>query len=394
MSGKLKFILPIAILAFSGLGAMLIIASKPDLTPKAPEIKSRLIRVVTVKSQDVQMMLTSQGTVTPRTESALVSQVAGMIKSISPSFVAGGFFEKGEILVWLDESDYEFAVIRAKQQVAQAELAFQLEKQQGKIAADEWRKLNDTRIPALVAREPQLAQASATLDAANAILQQAELNLKRAFIRAPFAGRIRTKNADVGQYVTPGMTTAHIYSIDYAEVRLPLPDDQLQFLDMAFDFRGSEKDSQGPEVLLKANFAGSQQTWQAYLTRIEAEIDNRSRMIHVVARAENPYAQSQNKKKPPLAAGLFVQAEISGKQYKNIYAIPREAIRSGSKVLVIKQENKLYAREVKILRLDGETAYISEGLNDSEMVCLSKLDTFVDGMLVEPVQETEARNKQ
>lgn len=391
MSGKLKYLLPVAILAVSVLGAIIIVASKPDVTPKPPEIKPRLIRVTEVRAKDVQMMLTSQGTVTPRTESVLVSQVAGLIKSVSPAFVAGGFFEKNDILVRLDASDHQFAVIQAKQQVAQAELALKLEEQQGEIAKDEWRKLNDTLIPALVAREPQLAQTRAALDAAKATLQQAELNLQRAFIRAPFAGRIRTKNADVGQYATPGMTLAQIYAIDYAEVRLPLPDDQLQFLDMAFDFRGSKNDSQGQEVLLKANFAGRQQTWKAYLTRIEAEVDSRSRMIHVVARAENPYGRSQDDNRPPLAAGLFVQAEIFGKQYKNIYEVPRKAIKSGSQVLVIEQGNKLYARDVKILRLDAETAYISEGLDNGEMICLSKLDIFVNGMLVEPVRDTENR---
>ena len=391
MSGKLKYLLPVAILAVSVLGAIIIVASKPDVTPKPPEIKPRLIRVREVRAKDVQMMLTSQGTVTPRTESVLVSQVAGLIKSVSPAFVAGGFFEKNDILVRLDASDHQFAVIQAKQQVAQAELALKLEEQQGEIAKDEWRKLNDTLIPPLVAREPQLAQTRAALDAAKATLQQAELNLQRAFIRAPFAGRIRTKNADVGQYATPGMTLAQIYAIDYAEVRLPLPDDQLQFLDMAFDFRGSKNDSQGQEVLLKANFAGRQQTWKAYLTRIEAEVDSRSRMIHVVARAENPYGRSQDDNRPPLAAGLFVQAEIFGKQYKNIYEVPRKAIKSGSQVLVIEQGNKLYARDVKILRLDAETAYISEGLDNGEMICLSKLDIFVNGMLVEPVRDTENR---
>ena len=389
MSGKLKYLLPVAILAVSVLGAIIIVTSKPDVTPKPPEIKPRLIRVTEVRAKDVQMMLTSQGTVTPRTESVLVSQVAGLIKSVSPAFVAGGFFEKNDILVRLDPSDHQFAVIQAKQQVAQAELALKLEEQQGEIAKDEWRKLNDTLIPPLVAREPQLAQTRAALDAAKATLQQAELNLQRAFIRAPFAGRIRSKNADVGQYATPGMTLAQIYAIDYAEVRLPLPDDQLQFLDMAFDFRGSKNDSQGQEVLLKANFAGRQQTWKAYLTRIEAEVDSRSRMIHVVARAENPYGRSQDNNRPPLAAGLFVQAEIFGKQYKNIYAVPRKAIKSGSQVLVIEQGNKLYARDVKILRLDAETAYISEGLDNGEMICLSKLDIFVNGMLVEPVRDTE-----
>ena len=121
MSGKLKYLLPVAILAVSVLGAIIIVASRPDVTPTAPEIKPRLIRVTEVQAKDVQMMLTSQGTVTPRTESALVSQVAGLIKSVSPAFVAGGFFEKNDILVRLDARDHQFAVIQAKQQVAQAE---------------------------------------------------------------------------------------------------------------------------------------------------------------------------------------------------------------------------------------------------------------------------------
>lgn len=389
MSAKLRFILPAIILAGSVLVGFVIFASKPDVTPKSPEVKPRLIRVFKAQLENVQMKLNSQGTVTPGTESALVSQVPGLIKSVSPSFVVGGFFEEGEILARLDASDFEFAVIQARQQVAQAELALQLEEQQGQVSRDEWQRLNQEPVPALVAREPQLVQAKAAFEAAKATLRQAELNFERTRIRAPFAGRIRMKNADVGQYVTPGLALAQIYSIDYAEVRLPLSDNQLAYLDMSFDFRDSGSHKRRPEVVLQADFAGQERTWHGYLVRIEAEVDARSRMVHVVARVEDPYAKGKDENRPPLAVGLFVRAEIAGKNYENIFRVPREVVQSGDRVLVVDRNNKLFSRKVQVLRSDAESAFISEGLQPGELLCLSNLDTFVEGMLVEPLLDSE-----
>jgi len=392
MSAKLKSFMPLII--FVGavlLATVLYYGLKADVKPETPEIKPRIIRAHRVEFENVEMKLKSQGTVKPRTESALIAQVPGLIKSVSPSFVAGGFFEAGEILVRLDGSDFEFAVVQAKQHVAQAELALKLEEQQGQVARDEWRRLNEGEVPSLVAREPQLAQAKAAFEAAKAALKQAELNLERTRIRAPFAGRIRMKNADVGQYVTPGLVLAQIYSIDYAEVRLPLPDKQLAYLDMSFDFRNKHTHQKRPQVELHAEFAGKLQTWQGYLERIEAEVDNRSRMVHVVARVENPYAKNADEGKPPLAVGIFVQAEIAGKSYENIVRLPREVLR-GESVLVV-EGNKLSSRQVEILRLDAGSVFISEGLTAGELVCLSNLETFVEGMFVKPIIESETEER-
>jgi len=385
MPERLKYIItPFALILVCSAVAYFIYKSKPEIKPTSPEISARLIRVMEAKPEDVTMKLTSQGIVTPRTESALVSQVPGLIQSVAPSFVAGGFFEKGDILIKLDPSDYEFLVIKAKQQVAQAKLALQLEEQQGQLARAEWGRLNNSPLPPLVARQPQLAQAKAAFEASRAGLRQAELNLERTRIRAPFAGRIRKKNADVGQYLTPGLSVALIYAIDYAEVRLPLSDRYLAFLDMDFDFRGSLGNLHGPKVELHAEFAGAKYTWPAYLTRIEAEVDSRSRMIHVVARADNPYGKGSKQNRPPLAVGLFVEADIEGKQYRNIFQVPREAIRLENKVLVVQNEAQLFSREVEVLRLDAEKAYISSGLQRGDLICLSNLDTFVEGMRIEP----------
>lgn len=386
MKQKLKYLLPLMVVGVSALGALVIVASRPDIERLPPEIQPKMVRVIRVQQQTVQLNVSSQGTVTPRTASALVAQVAGRITAVSPSFVAGGFFEKGAVLLSLDSSDYELAVTQAKYQVAQGELTLELEEQQAQIAREEWRRLNDGEIPALVAREPQLKQAKAALEAAQATLAQAELNLQRTQISAPFAGRVRVKTVDVGQYVTPGMALAQIYAIDYAEVRLPLPDNDLAFLDMPFAFRGAPTVRKGPEVTLTANFAGENQAWKGYLTRLEAEVDPRTRMVHAVVRVENPYGMSMSTR-PPLTVGLFVQAEISGKKIKNVAVLPRSALRNENEVLVVDADNKLRFRGVDILKMDAENIYIRGGLQNGEQVCISQLEAVVEGMLVQPFLE-------
>ncbi|MFQ5674946.1 MAG: efflux RND transporter periplasmic adaptor subunit [bacterium] len=387
MKQKLKYLLPLLIVGVSALGALVIVVSRPDIQPLPPENLPKLVRVIPVQQQTVQLNVSSQGTVTPRTASTLVAQVAGRITTVSPSFVAGGFFEKGAVLLSLDSSDYELAITQAKYQAAQAELTLKLEEQQAEIAREEWYRLNDGEIPPLVAREPQLKQAKAALEAAQATLAQAKLNLQRTQIKAPFAGRVRVKNVDVGQYVTPGMALAQIYAIDYAEVRLPLPDNELAFLDMPFSFRGAQETRKGPEVTLTANFAGQQQTWKGNLTRLEAEVDPRTRMVHAVARVENPYGKKASGALSPLTVGLFVQVEISGKKMKNVVVLPRVALRNDNEVLVVDAENKLRFREVDILKKDAENIYVRGGLQSGEQVCISQLEAVVDGMPVQPFLE-------
>jgi RND family efflux transporter MFP subunit len=382
MAEKKKFLLPLLVLFVSIIGAIVIVASKPEVKPAPPEVTRKVIRAQEVRKQSVQMTVRSQGTVVPRTESALVSQVAGLIMSVSASFVAGGFFEKGDVLVSLDPRDYEFALTQAKLQVAQAELTLTIEEQEAEVAREEWRRLNEGDAPALAAREPQLQQARAALDAAKAGMEQAQLTLERTQIRAPFAGRVRMKNVDVGQYVTPGMAVATIYAVDYVEVRLPIPDDELAYVDIPVDFRTSQSNHKGPDVVLRARFAGQEHQWLGYLTRIEGEIDARSRMIHAVARVESPYDRKANSNRPPLTVGMFVHAEITGKAVDGLFAIPRAALRDNNQVLIVDDEERLRFRSVDLFRLDAEIVYINSGLIDGELICISPLQAVVDGMPV------------
>lgn len=376
-----KILLPILILIIGAAGAAGLFASRDAVETRPPEVPPPLVRVSKVKPHTVQLTVSAQGTVAPRTESTLIAQVAGQIRTVLPAFASGGFFEKGDLLLTIDPRDYEVAVSQAKVQVAQAQLIISREQEESDIARQEWERIGKGEPSDLVLRKPQIAEAQAALEAAKGALTRAELNLERTFIRAPYAGRVRSKSADVGQYVGPGTPIGRIYAVDYAEVRLPIPDQELAFLDLGFGFRGQTESTQGPAVKLHANFAGQTHMWEGQIVRIEGEVDARSRMINLVARVNNPYGLSDNPNRPPLAVGMYVSADVLGKTAENIYTIPRAALRHNQQVLVV-TDNRLYYRDVEILRADPNTVIITGGLEPNEQICLSPMDTIVDGMRV------------
>lgn len=389
MSKTMRILIPTAILLTSIAAAVILVLSKPEVKSEPTAAPRPLVRVQTVQPESVRMLVKSQGSVTPRTQSTLVSQVAGRVVDVAPGFAAGGFFEKGEVLLEIDRRDYELALIQAKAQVAQAAMRLKLEKEEAEIARKEWQRLGKNSTPPdLVLRKPQLAEAQAAYDAANAAMQMAELNLERTQIRAPYAGRVRSIAVDIGQYVNPGSPVAQIYAVDWAEVRLPLPDEELAYLDIPMNFRDGGNGLTGPQVILSGTFAGKAYEWQGHIARLEGEIDPRSRMIYAVARIENPYGKTEPDR-PPLAVGMFVHAKIFGERVDQLIAIPRAAIRSDGRVLVVDGENRLRFREIELFRVTDETAYVQEGLRANEQLCISPLETVVDGMHVRITEDSD-----
>jgi RND family efflux transporter MFP subunit len=379
----LKVVLPLLVLIIAGAGAATMILSRPVPETQIPEPPVPLVRVVEVRLADHTMTVISQGTVNPRTESTLVPEVAGRVIEVSPSFASGGFFEKDEVLLVLDPHDYRQALVQAQSAVAQAELRLALEQAEADVARNEWKELGEGGDPPpLTARLPQLAEAEAVLAAARAAMTTAERNLDRTRVRAPFAGRVRQKNVDVGQYVSPATPLGTIYAADFAEIRLPLPDEDLAFIDLPLVYRGEVPNERGPRVTLRTDFAGETYEWQGRLVRTEGEIDPRTRMVHAVARVKDPYARGAEGDQPPLAVGLFVEAEIVGHTLENVAAIPRSAVRDDGRVLVIDDENRLRFREVEIVRSSRDTVIVGAGLNDGERVCVSTLAAVTDGMRV------------
>lgn len=384
-----RVVVPLLIVV-AGFGlAALLIATGPRIEHGTPGSLEPLVRVQTVTPRPVQMRASTHGTVVPRTESELVAEVAGRVVEISPQLVAGGFFAKGERLLRIDPLDYEFALEQARAGAARAEseLANARRAHDRQVELRSRQMTSDAQVDDALNR---LRLAEASLREATARVALARRDLERTTVLAPYDGRVRVKRVDLGQFVGRGGSIATIYATDYAEVRLPIHDGELRFLDIPL---GSATLPHPVTVELTADFAGGTHTWLGEVVRSEGELDAGTRMIHLVARVPAPYAVSatgsdtgnapRNPAGPPLAVGLFVRAEILGRTVDDVIALPRAALRgNGDQVYVVDAENRLRFRNVEVLRVVDEQAFISGGLASGERVCISSLGNALDGMPV------------
>ena len=375
----LKWILPIAIVLLAVLIVVALVSSRPAVETAPRQVAPPPVRVVAVEPTSVELRVRSQGSVVPATEADLVSEVAGNIVWVAESFEVGGFFDTGDVLLRLDRRDYELAVASARASVAQARVAQTREEAEAEVAREEWEDLGEPGEPGpLVLREPQLDEARARVEAALANQARAELDLSRTAIRAPFAGRLRAKRVDRGEFVNRGMPLATIYSVDAAEVTLPVPDSELAFLDLPL---GAELRGAGPRVVLQARFAGGLHEWEARIVRVGGEIDPATRMVNLIARVEDPYRAMGDR--PPLSVGLFVDAEVVGRSVDSVFEVPRGALVGVDRVWLV-EDDRLTQRQVGILRSDPDVAVVLDGLTSGDLISLTILETAVDGMLVTP----------
>ena len=375
----LKWILPIVIVVLAVLIVVALVASRPTLETAPREIAPPPVRVLAVEPASVELSVRSQGSVTPVTEADLVSEVAGNIVWVAESFEVGGFFDAGEVLLRLDRRDYELALASARAALAQAGVGLAREQAEADLAREEWEELGAGGEPGpLVLREPQLAEAKAQVEAALANKRRAELDLSRTAIRAPFAGRLRAKRVDRGEFVSRGGPLATIYSVAAAEVTLPVPDSELAFLDLPLgtDLRGA-----GPRVLLEAQFAGGRHEWEARIVRVGGEIDPATRMVNLIARVEDPYRALGNR--PPLSVGLFVDAEIAGRVVDSVFEAPRGALVGADRLWLV-EDARLVLRQVGILRAAPDVVIVSDGLAAGDLISLTTLESAVEGMRVTP----------
>jgi RND family efflux transporter MFP subunit len=372
----------LALVGAGGLVAWALAQGPPAPVPDSGEDPPRLVRVAEVAPGTHRFRVRTHGTVAPRTESDLVTEVAGQVVWASPALAAGGFFEKGERLLEIDPRDYRNAVSRAKARAARAESELR------------FASVELVRRKALVEREVTSAAAldraqnaesvaRATLAEVRAELERAQLDLTRTRLTAPYAGRVRRKHIDVGQFAARGTPVARVYAVDLAEVRLPVRDADLAFLDLPIGYRGAAESAEGPAVLLRARFAGGAHEWRARIVRTEGEIDAATRMLHLVARVDDPYGRHNGR--PPLAVGLFVEAEILGRELDDVLVLPRSALSDPDVILVVDGENRLRRRHVEVLRNEGDHAVVRAALAAGERLCLSSIERPVDGLHVRPV---------
>lgn len=416
-------ILPVFIL-LCGVAAFAVMVATRDAPERRHIVDAGpLVEAITAPAQQLQVIVSGQGTVRPSAQIELVPQVPGVAVWKAPQLEAGGFFARGDLLLRIDPRDYELAVTRAKAAVARSRYALELVSEEAAVARQEWEMMQEPDDGAdapgdLVLRLPQVRAAKADLEATTASLEEARLRLSRTEIHAPFTGRALTVALDAGQYVKANQPVASIYSIEKAEIIVPVLDEDMAWFDVPMplppeliasgistadehspaapiaapttsaDVRSPAEQPPGivapramPEALISTEFAGRRQQWKGRVVRAKAELDPRSRMVHLVIEVDGPYA-GRGGDRAPLLVGMFVDVDILGNEVDGVRAIPRMALRDGDLVWVADDAGRLHMRPAQVVRVRGEEALVRLQLAEAELVVVSQLSGATDGMKV------------
>jgi RND family efflux transporter MFP subunit len=383
-----KFLLPLLILVISVVVTAGMLRMREQPVQSAPTEAVVLVETMALNPVDTRISVQSQGTVEARTRTSLVSEVSGKVSEVSPTFVAGGFFRKGEVLLRLDDSNYRTAVSRSEAALATARSALALEQGQADVSQREWDRMSpeqQARISGkeLYLRKPQVAEVESRLEAAEADLEEARRNLAKTSIVAPYDGLVSSKSTDIGQFVNAGSVLAETFAVDYAEVRLPIPETKLAFLDLPVTLRAEDDTSEGPEVELISSMGSREYRWHGHLTRTEGVLDIRTRVLYSVVQVKDPYGLYGTERSEPLRIGTYVNAAIAGQELKGVYVLPRHTLQAGDLVWVADQENRLRARQVTIITVNGDDAFVSEGFVPGDKVVITRMENPLNGMAVQ-----------
>jgi len=384
-----RLTLPLSVIGVAVLIVGVLIAARPQ--PDVNEEPPRPLRVHVEPAQqgDTQLVVETNGEVRSHVRSEVVAQVAGRVVAVSPEFIEGGAFNAGDTLLQIEADDYRAALEQAEAQLAAAQVDFEQALADADVAK---KQLAGQKNPSpLALKKPQVARARAAVEAAEARLASAKLNLARTDISLPFDGRLESTAVDLGQFVNAGKVVARAFGTDRVEVRLPLTDEQLGALGVAIGF--SPKDSEALPVDLTATVGGIPHRWSGRLTRLDAAVDPTTRVVYATAEVDHPYDTEIQEGGMPLAVGLFVKAAISGQIVSDAIRIPIDGLRAGSQVFVLEPEGVLAVREVDVLYRWGDYAVLRSGISAGDRVIVSSIRNAIPGMRLEAIESTDSALK-
>ena len=373
MTRKKQIIIPIVILV-TGVLVMLGLSSMKKPPEEKPEVDNTpIVTVEPVTVSPMTLLVDSYGIVKSKYETELVAQISGQVVELSPEFLRGGFVKKGQLLARIDPNDYQAALIEAEANMASAKAALEKERAQGRVAEEEWKRITNAAPTELSLRKPQLAQELARVKAAQASVLRAKRNLERTEVLAPYDAMIESRNIGLGSFVGTGSKIGQLLGTAIAEVRLPVADNQLQFL---------SEQGKNSQVDLYGTYAGQKVQWHAQIVRSEGVIDNESRMSYLVAEINDPYLigkSTLNEGKYPIRFGSYVKAKILGVKIPQASIVPRHLV-NNDKVAILDEALTLRYVSVAIVRQQGADVVISEGLTNGDKLIVSALDYPIDGM--------------
>lgn len=374
--------------------AVLLVALRSAPPQDPPADDTPLVGTTPIEQRSGALQVRGTGTVRPPREIDLTAEVGGRIVSVSDAFVSGGTFRTGDTLARIDPSDYQSRVRQAQAAVTQRQFEVLQAREEVGVAKEEYERMrqraadapepDSTELGRLLFREPQLRAAEANLESARAQLETAQTNLERTALVAPFDGRIRTTQANLGAYVAPGTPIAGLFSTEQAEIVVPLESGRASLIDGLWRTSARQTDQPRPATVT-LNYGGDTYTWDGYVDRVEGALDAQTRTVNVIVRVDAPYdtqPDTEANDSPPLAVGSYVSVDIEGRSLDRYYAVPRRAVRNDGTVWTVESDTLLVMRDVAVVQHVGDQAFVTGDLTDGRPVIIDDLPVVSDSMTV------------
>jgi RND family efflux transporter MFP subunit len=384
----LQILFSVAILGCGVVLATYYLRTGPEAKPRKVKSSPPLVEVTPVTYGSHRLTVSGMGIVLAAKEINLTPGVGGEIIAISDNMVPGGFFTKDETLVNIDPIDYKLAIMRLQSEVAKAQNDLELEMGNQRIARIEYKILGQevSKIEKkLMLRDPQLGITKATLQGVKATLAQAELNLKRTQVHAPFNGVVLSRSVNFGTRITESTVLARLVGTDEFWLKLAIPTDQLRWITFPSPKDGREGSRVRIYLQAKEN-GGSVRTGQ--VIRLAADVEDKGRMAAVYVAIKDPLCQlPESSDKPKLLLGSFVRAEIEGTELTSVVPINRDYLRENNSIWLMNDDNTLEIREVKIIARTKEQVLVGAGLKNGELLIVSGLSSPIAGSPVQLQQK-------
>jgi len=376
MNKLLRVLLPLLVVAAAFGVLRWQLDTRPVLSAQEPESGVPLVRVQRMSTEDRQLTISTHGTVQSQDVLPLAFEVGGRVMEISPLLEVGSYLRRGDLLVQLDAADFQLQLATATAGLEQAEAGLALERAAAEVAVQDWQALKEGEPSAVARREPQLAAARADVTAATAARDQAQRNLDRCRLTAPFDARVLSADVALGQVLAAGAPFAQLQPSSEAEIVLPLALDDLPHLGLDLAVREADL-----PVTLEADLGGVPLRRDARLVRSSPALDPASRMLRAVAVIDDPFGLASGA--PPISPGLFVRATIRGRRAAGLYSVPRSAVLDGDRVLLADPQDRLMIRPVQVLQWTESEALVEGGLEDGDRLILTALPVTAEGMKLE-----------